>query len=101
MVGNARQSNLKIETPKSKTFGVFVYDVQTGTAGFARLQSRLRIHVDPEAVLISTPLDKYESDVYELAEVLAKETGLDYSKKKNRVIFPKDDRLLKVLGIKE
>jgi hypothetical protein len=39
--------------------------------------------------------------VYELAEVLAKETGLDYSKKKNRVIFPKDDRLLKVLGIKE
>ena len=38
---------------------------------------------------------------YELAEHLAAETGLDYSKKKNRVIFPKDDRLLQILGIKE
>jgi hypothetical protein len=36
-----------------------------------------------------------------LAEHLARETGLDYSKKKNRVIFPKDDGLLEVLGIKE
>jgi hypothetical protein len=51
--------------------------------------------------MISTPLDKYEADVYELAEQLARETGLDYSKKKNRVIFPKEDRLLKVLGVKE
>ncbi|HEX5838077.1 MAG TPA: hypothetical protein VFY26_09600 [Anaerolineales bacterium] len=49
--------------------------------------------------MISTPLDKYEEDVYELAADLAGETGLDYSKKKNRVIFPKEDRLLKVLGI--
>ena len=47
------------------------------------------------------PLDKYEGDVYELAEQLGRETGLDYSKKKNRVIFQKDDRLLQLLGIKE
>ena len=51
--------------------------------------------------MISTPLDKYEGDVYELAEHLGRETGLDYSKKKNRVIFPKDERLLQLLGIKE
>jgi hypothetical protein len=51
--------------------------------------------------MISTPLDKYEADVYELAEHLARETGLDYSKKKNRVIFPKEDRLLKLLEVKE
>jgi hypothetical protein len=51
--------------------------------------------------MISTPLDKYEDDVYDLAEGLARETGSDYSKKKNRVMFLKDDRLLKVLGIKE
>ena len=57
--------------------------------------------LDPEAVMISTPLDKYEGDVYELAENLAAETGLDYSKKKNRVIFPKDERLLQLLGINE
>jgi hypothetical protein len=49
------------------------------------------IHLDPEAVMISTPLDKYEEDVYELAEHIATETGVDYSKKKNRVIFLKDD----------
>jgi hypothetical protein len=51
--------------------------------------------------MISTPLDKYEDDVYELAESLARETGLDYSKKKNRVIFPKEDGLLLLLGVKE
>ena len=77
--------------------GFLIFD---GSTGFARLQSRLGIHLDPEAVMISTPLDKYEDDVYELAERLAAETGLDYSKKKNRVIFPKDDRLLQILGIK-
>jgi hypothetical protein len=51
--------------------------------------------------MISTPLDKYEEDVYELAEHLARETGLAYSRKKNRVIFPKDDGLRKILGIDE
>ena len=75
------------------------FPIFDGDTGFARLQSRLGIHLDPETVMISTPLDKYEGDVYELAEALARETGLDYSKKKNRVIFPKDDGLLKLLGI--
>jgi hypothetical protein len=75
------------------------FPIFDGAAGFAKLQSRLGIHLDPEAIMISTPLDKYEGDIYELAEVLAKETGLDYSKKKNRVIFPKDDKLIKILGI--
>jgi hypothetical protein len=75
------------------------FPIFDGSTGFARLQSRLGIHVDPETVMISTPLDKYETDVYELAELLAKETGLDYSQKKNRVIFPKDDELLRRLGL--
>jgi len=77
------------------------FPIFDGSTGFAQLQSRLGIHVNPEAVMISTPLDKYEGDVYELAEHLAGETGLDYSKKKNRVIFLKEDSLLKVLGVKE
>ena len=72
-----------------------------GSTGFARLQSRLGIHVDIETVMISTPLDKYEEDVYELAARLASETGLDYSKKKNRVIFQRDARLLNALGLSE
>ena len=77
------------------------FPIFDGSTGFAKLQARLGIHVDPEAVMISTPLDKYEGDVYELAAGLAAETGLDYSKKKNRVIFPKDDGLLQILGLKE
>lgn len=77
------------------------FPIFDGSTGFAKLQSRLGIHVDPDAVMISTPLDKYEEDVYDLAEHLAAETGLDYSKKKNRVIFPKDDQLLKRLGLQE
>jgi hypothetical protein len=76
--------------------GFPIFDSSTG---FARLQSRLGIHVDPDSVMISTPLDKYEADVYELAEHLARETGLEYSKKKNRVMFLKEEKLLKALGI--
>lgn len=75
------------------------FPIFDGSRGFARLQSRLGIHVDTETVMISTPLDKYEADVYELAEKLGNETGLEYSKKKNRVMFMKDEKLLKVLGI--
>ena len=77
------------------------FPIFDGSTGFAKLQSRLGIHVDAESVMISTPLDKYEGDVYELAEHLARETNLDYSRKKNRVIFPKEDHLLKSLGVKE
>ena len=76
--------------------GFPIFDSSTG---FAKLQSRLGIHVDSESVMISTPLDKYEGDVYELAESLARETGMDYSKKKNRVMFLKGEKLLKRLGI--
>ena len=75
------------------------FPIFDGSAGFAKLQSRLGIHLETESVMISTPLDKYEGDIYELAEALAQQTGLDYSKKKNRVIFPRDDKLLKILGI--
>ena len=77
------------------------FPIFDGSTGFAKLQSRLGIHIDSEAVMVSTPLDKYEDDVYDLAEHLAGETGLDYSKKKNRVIFPREARLLKLLGIEE
>lgn len=77
------------------------FPIFDGSTGFARLQSRLGIHVDTETVMISTPLDKYEGDVYELAEHLAAETGQDYSKKKNRVLFIKNDKLLQLLGIQE
>ena len=75
------------------------FPIFDGSTGFARLQSRLGIHVDMETIMISTPLDKYEADVYELAKSIANETGLDYSEKKNRVLFLNDERLLKLLGL--
>ena len=86
----------------SKLLGFYQgFPIFDGSTGFAKLQSRLGIHLDAESVMISTPLDKYEEDVYELAEHLARESGLAYSKKKNRVIFLKDKKLLTALGIKE
>jgi hypothetical protein len=75
------------------------FPIFDGSVGFAKLMSRLGIHVGTEDVMVSTPLDRYEADVYELAEGINRETGLDYSKKKNRVIFTKTPELMKLLGI--
>jgi hypothetical protein len=77
------------------------FPIFDSSVGFAKLQSRLGIHIDSDAIMISTPLDRYESDIYELAERLSAETGLSYSQKKNRVIFSKDPRLLELLGVSE
>lgn len=89
-------------TQPSRLLGFYQgFPIFDGSTGFARLQSRLGIHLDSETVMISTPLDKYEADVYELAERLSRETGLDYTKKKNRVIFPKNLLLLGRLGVEE
>ncbi|MBN1453080.1 MAG: hypothetical protein JW963_18845 [Anaerolineales bacterium] len=93
---------LKRMSEPSRLLGFYQgFPIFDGSTGFAKLQSRLGIHLDSEAVMVSTPLDKYETDVYELAEALSRETGLGYSKKKNRVIFPKDEILLKQLGVEE
>jgi hypothetical protein len=77
------------------------FPIFDSSVGFAKLQSRLGIHIGREEVMVSTPLDRYESEVYELAELLGKETGLSYSQKKNRVIFAKDPTLLELLGVEE
>jgi hypothetical protein len=76
------------------------FPIFDSSVGFAKLQSRLGIHIDPEEIMVSTPLDHYENDVYELAELLREQTGLSYSKKKNRVNLPKDKKLLELLGVK-
>lgn len=77
------------------------FPIFDSAVGFAKLQSRLGIHIGSEEIMVSTPLDRYEPDVYELAELLSRETGLGYSKKKNRVIFSKAPELLRLLGIEE
>ncbi len=77
------------------------FPIFDSSVGFAKLQSRLGIHIGREEIMVSTPLDRYEADVYELAELLSQKTGMSYSQKKNRVLFPKDPALLSLLGIKE
>jgi len=75
------------------------FPIFDSAVGFAPLQSRLGIHLGVEGVMVSTPLDKYESDVYELAELISKETGLLFSKKKNRVIFEVTPELLELFKV--
>jgi hypothetical protein len=83
-----------------KLLGFYLgFPIFDGSVGFAPLQSRLGIHVGTEDVMISTPLDRYEADVYELAELISRETGLDYSKKKNRTIFPKNSKVLELFSL--
>ena len=76
------------------------FPIFDGAVGFAKLQSRLGIHVGTQDVMISTPLDQYESDIYGLAEQISKEIGLDYSKKKNRVVFEITPQLLDLFSLK-
>lgn len=75
------------------------FPIFDSSVGFAKLQSRLGIHIGTETIMVSTPLDRYESDVYELAELIRDVSGLSYSKKKNRVNFPKSPKLLKLLDV--
>lgn len=78
--------------------GFPIFDSATG---FAKLRSRLGIHIDPENIMISTPMDKYEKDIYGLAEEISKKTGEEFSKKKNRVVFLKSNKILDLLGVSE
>ena len=75
------------------------FPIFDGSVGFAKLQSRLGVHVGTQDVMISTPLDQYESDIYGLAEQISKAIGLDYSKKKNRVVFEITPELLDLFKI--
>ncbi len=65
--------------------------------GFAKLQSRLGIHIGNENIMISTPMDKYSEDIYQLAEKMSVYLKESYSKKKNRVVFEKSEKLMKLL----
>ena len=107
LIKNSKNLPLKEEflarvLEQCKLFGFYQgFPIFDSSYGFAKLQSRLGIHIDPEAIMISTPLDKYEEDVYELAEQMSKITKESFTKKKNRIVFPKTERILKLLGIEE
>lgn len=67
--------------------------------GFPQLLSRIGIHIGEESILISTPMDKYQEDVYKVAEKIILSTGIEGFKKKNRVRFEKTQEILDLLGL--
>lgn len=105
LVGSARDLRLKEESltrlkEQCKLLGFYKgFPVFDNRVGLAKLQSRLGIHVDLREVMISTPMDKYQSDVYELAEELKTKTGMEYSKKKNRAVFVFEPKLMETMDI--
>ncbi|MFA6518904.1 MAG: hypothetical protein WCV93_04640 [Candidatus Shapirobacteria bacterium] len=73
------------------------FPVFDSSKGLAKLQSRLGIHIDSESIMISTPLDKYEGDIYDLAEKISDLTGETFNRKKNRVVFCKSNKMLELI----
>jgi len=67
--------------------------------GFAKLLSRLGIHVDQHEVMISTPLDEHAETVANLGRRLETKLLISPLYKKNRVVFPSDPRLLRELKL--
>lgn len=68
--------------------------------GMPQLLSRIGIHIGNESITVSTFMDKYQSDVYEIAEKICNASGLEGFKKKNRVRFEKTSKITNLLGLK-
>jgi hypothetical protein len=64
------------------------FPIFDATRGMPKLLSRLGIHVGPEAVMVSTPMDRYAQDVEDVTRKLEHATGLSATRKKNRSVFP-------------
>ncbi|MFZ6022600.1 MAG: hypothetical protein ACOYT9_04000 [Patescibacteria group bacterium] len=71
--------------------GFPIFDSKTGVA---KLLCRIGIHIDPEVVMISTPLDEHSSLVYELATQIGSELGIQGVYKKNRVSFSQKEQVV-------
>jgi len=76
------------------------FPIFDGTKGMPKLHSRLGIHIEPNSIMISTPMDKYAEDIEKIASLLEKKTNLKAVRKKNRVKFEKTKKLLGELRIK-
>ncbi|NQS89774.1 hypothetical protein HQ584_08310 [Patescibacteria group bacterium] len=64
-----KQEYLKPIKESCKLVGFYQgFPIFDSSRGLAKLLSRLGIHIDPESIMVSTPLDRYEKDVYEIAE---------------------------------
>jgi len=73
------------------------FPVFDGSTGMAKLLSRIGIHVDPESIMISTPLDEHASLVYETATKIGSDLKLQGVYKKNRVVFAEKEKVFAYL----
>lgn len=76
--------------------GFPIFDV---TVGMPKLLSRLGIHVGPETVMVSTPMDRYAPDVEDVTKKIEQEIGFVATRKKNRAVFPANPSLFRTLNI--
>ena len=74
--------------------GFPIYDSKTG---MAKLVSRVGIHIDPESIMISTPLDEHSRVVYDIATEIGSKLGIQGVYKKNRVTFSEKELVYKFL----
>lgn len=75
------------------------FPIFDAAAGMPKLLSRLGIHVGPEAIMVSTPMDRYAPDVEDVTKKIEKSTGLSAMRKKNRSVFPSAQTILQRLQI--
>jgi hypothetical protein len=67
--------------------------------GFAKLLSRLGIHIDENETMLSTPLPEHADTVYELSKRLERKLKVKAAYKSNRVVFKTTNKLRKELMI--
>ncbi|MBN8656008.1 MAG: hypothetical protein J0M11_09750 [Anaerolineae bacterium] len=70
------------------------FPVFDATKGFPALLSRIGIHIGIATVMISTPIEKYNEDVYELGKILEQRLNIRANYKKNRVVFDKSEAII-------
>lgn len=75
------------------------FPIFDGTVGLSKLASRLGIHIGVDGILVSTPMDKYQDDVAELAKQIESTLAIMGNWKKNRVWFAKTPALLALLRV--
>lgn len=75
------------------------FPIFNATKGMPKLLCLLGIHVGIESIMVSTPMNKYADDIEAVTKSLEQETGLHATRKKNRTVFPRTQKILTALNI--
>lgn len=94
------EEKLKQLNEKCRLLGFYEgFPIFDASFGLPQLQSRIGIHIGIESISVSTPVDKYQDDVYKLAEKIESVTKVKGFKKKNRVRFENNPKILRLLSL--